>query len=223
MISESNLNLTISDSLESLQKRLHLISKTAKIGDWSHIFKTNLTSWSDYLYEFYELDKTFDCSSLLESTQFYQRLEKEKMRALLAQATLTQTQCSAEFMIVMNDGRIKWHTTTVYPVLDGHGDMTGLYGILQNISATKEAEENKKKENILYNHILDRLPTELVVLNKEGRYIYANDAAIKSKERRGIMLGSGPDQYSDLGNWIPAAESRRHEVINECMVQTGNL
>lgn len=217
MISESNLNLAVSDS-ESLQKRLHLIGKTAKTGDWSYTFKTNLTSWSDYLYEFYELDKTFDCSSLLESTHFYQGLEKEKMRALLAQATSIQTQCSAEFMIVMNDGRIKWHATTVYPVLDDHGDMAGLYGILQNITATKQTEENKKKENVLYNHILDRLPTELVVLNKEGRYIYANDAAIKSKEHRGIMLGNGHHQHSDLGNWIPAAESRRHEVINECMV-----
>ena len=82
----------------------------------------------------------------------------------------------------------------------------------------KQVAENKKKEHLLYNSILDRLPIELVVLNKEGQYIYANAAAIKSKERRGIVIGINPSGHSDLENWIPAIESRRNEVMKECTV-----
>ncbi len=218
MIPESNFNLTTFDSLESQQKRLCLLGKTAEIGDWCYILKTNSTVWSAYLYEFYELDKDFNCSTLLKNTHFYRASEKEKMLALIAHAKSAKTKCSEEFMIVMDDGRLKWHTTTIHPMLDEHENIIGLYGILQNISLKKRGEENKKKEHLLYHYILDKLPTELVVLNKEGRYIYANDAAVKSKERRGIMIGNHHAKHNDLGNWVPAAASRRNEVMKECMV-----
>lgn len=214
----SNFNLTTFDSLESQQKRLYLLGKTAEIGDWSYIFKTNSAAWSEYLYEFYELDKGFNCSALLENTHLYQGFEKEKMLALITRATSEKIKCSEEFMIVMKDDRIKWHTTTIHPMFDKHGNVIGLYGILQNTSQKKQLAENNKKEHLLYNYILDKLPAELVVLNKEGGYIYANDAAVKSKERRGIRIGSHHGKHNDLGNWIPAAASRRNEVMKECMV-----
>ena len=218
MISESNFSPDAFDSLESQKKRLCLLSKTAEIGDWSYIFKTGITIWSEYLYDFYELDKNHNCSTLLASTHFYQGSEKEKMLALIAHVTTERTERTEEFMIVMDDGRSKWHTTTIYPMLDEHGDMIGLYGILQNITAKKQVAENKKKEHLLFNYILDKLPIELVVMNKEGRNIYANEAAIKSKERRGIMIGANHSEHNDLGNWIPAVESSRNEVMKECMV-----
>ncbi len=218
MISGSNFDLTAFDSLESQKRRLFLLNKAAEIGDWSHTFKTDITILSEYLYDFYELDKNDNCSTLLESTYFYQGSEKERMLALIAQVTSERTERTEEFMIVMDDGRFKWHTTTIYPMLDEQGSLIGLYGILQNITKKKQVAENKKKVHLLYNYILDRLPLELVVLNKEGRYIYANDAAIKSKERRGIVIGINPSGDSNLENWIPAVESRRNEVIKECTV-----
>jgi PAS domain S-box-containing protein len=134
-----HFNLAAFDSLESQQKRLALLGKTAQIGEWSYVCATNFTVWSDYLYDFYEVDKHFECSDLLQNTHFYQGLEKEKMQALIAQVTATKTEHSDDFMIVMRDGRVKWHTTTIHPVLDARGNLTGLYGILQNITARKQS------------------------------------------------------------------------------------
>ena len=218
MMPESTFDLTAFDSHESQQKRLSLLSQTAQIGDWWYDLKSLNTTWSEYLYAFYELPNDFNCSALLENTELYKGLEKEKMLRFFEGVRSSQSQASEEFMIVMPDGRIKWHTTTLYPIFDQNRNLIALYGVLQNISFKKQSEHNKKKEHLLYNHILDRLPTELVVLNTEGHYIYANDAAIKSKERRGIRINNLPSAPSDLGNWIPAAESRRTEVLKECMV-----
>ncbi|MCH9638365.1 MAG: PAS domain-containing protein, partial [Betaproteobacteria bacterium] len=203
--------------MDSQRQRLRLISETAEVGDWQYILKTNTTLWSDYLYDFYELDKAFNCSELLEKTTLYQKSQKERMFNFIDQAISTKTQCHEEFMILMDDGRRKWQATTIYPVLDASGHVISLYGILQNISLKKQAEENNKKKHQFYNYILDRLPTELVVLDDKGRYIYANHAAIKSKERRGFVIGVNQDTYHKMGNWVPATESRRNEVMNECM------
>ena len=159
MTSDSNLNLTTFNSLDSHRQRLHLLCKTAEVGDWHYILKTNVTLWSEYLYDFYELDKAFDCSALLEKTTFYKESQKEKMLSFIDQAISTKTECCEEFMIVMDDGRCKWQATTIYPMLDESGDIIGLYGILQNISLKKQTEENNKKSiylTIIY--LKDYLP-----------------------------------------------------------------
>ncbi len=139
MNSISGFNLKSFDSFESRQKRLHLLSKAAEIGDWCHTFSTNFTVWSEYLYQFYEVGKDFECSHLLGDT-YYSESEKEKMRALIARVTIHKEEQSEEFLVNMPDGRVKWHTTTLYPMLDTAGDIIGLYGVLQNITARKENE-----------------------------------------------------------------------------------
>lgn len=152
MKSDSKFNLTTFDSLESHQKRLRLLSKTAEVGDWHYILKTDTTIWSEYIYDFYELDKAFDCSTLLEKTSLYSGLEKERMLGFIDHAIAAKTECTEEFMIAMKDGRHKWQATTIYPMLDDNEELIGLYGILQNITLKKEAEEDKKKEHLFYNY-----------------------------------------------------------------------
>lgn len=210
-------NFTNFNSLDSHQQRLRLLSKTAAVGDWHYILKTNITTWSEYLYDFYELDKTFDCSALLKKTRLYSALHKKRMLDFIDHAISSKAECTEEFMVVMNDGRLKWQATTIYPILEGDGEIIGLYGILQNISLRKQAEEDKKKAQLFYSYILDTLPTELVVLNKDGQYVFANHAAIKSKERRGVVIGIHHDAHGNNENWASAAGSQRNEMMKECM------
>ncbi|GJL76869.1 MAG: hypothetical protein NMNS02_29750 [Nitrosomonas sp.] len=218
MLFEANPDLSDFDSPESLKKRLHLLGKAAEIGDWSFTFATNTVVWSAYLYEFYELECDFDCATLLQRTDFYSTAEKEKMIALMAQVQSTKTECSEEFLIVMKDGRHKWHRTTIHPVLDAQGGLIGLYGMLQNISAKKQLETNKEKDGFPYKHILDRLPNALIVLNKEGHHIYANHAAIDRKKSRNAMTARHPGKRHDPESWIFAAESSSQEVIKRCVM-----
>lgn len=197
MISGSNFNLTAFDSLESQKKRLCLLSKTAEMGDWSHTFKTDITIWSEYLYDFYELDRNYSYSALLESTHFYQRPEKEKMLALIAHVTIEKTERTEEFMIVMDDGRPKWHTTTIYPMLDEQGDLIGLYGILQNITARKKSELELQRMAI----VAEKTNGIVMITDPEKRVIWINNSfekilGYKSEEVIGIDPGiflQGPE------------------------------
>jgi len=213
MLFEANPDLSDFDSPESQKKRLHLLGKTAEIGDWSFTFATNTAVWSAYLYEFYELECDFDCATLLQRTDFYSVAEKEKMIALMAQVQSTKAECADEFMIAMKDGRHKWHRTTIHPLLDAQDGVIGLYGILQNITSKKQLEADKQENGFPYKDILDRLPTELIVLSREGRHIYANHAAIDRKKRRETMAANLSRKQHDLEDWIPAAGSSNKGVI----------
>ena len=142
MISEENFNLTDFNSATTEHIRLQLLSRTAAMGDWLLCLQTNAVTWSTYLYEFYELGTGFDCATLFNATTLYQDSEKQKMLALIRQVATTNIQCSEVFKIVMKDGRIKWHSTTISPVTDKHGKVVGLYGVLQNITQKKQIEED---------------------------------------------------------------------------------
>ncbi len=197
MISRSNFTLPAFDSLESQRKRLRLLSKAAEIGDWSHTFKTDITIWSEYLYDFYELDKNYNCSTLLASTHFYRGSEKEKMLALIAHVTAEKTEQAAELMIVMDDGRPKWHTTTIYPMLDEQEDLIGLYGILQNITARKKSELELQRMAI----VAEKTNGIVMITDPEKRVIWINNSfekilGYKSEEVIGVDPGiflQGPE------------------------------
>lgn len=204
------------DTLISQRQRLSLLSKNGEIGEWSHSFSTNMVFWSDYLYDFYELDKNFECSTLLDTTPYYQDLEKEKMRRLIAQATASKTEQSEDFMIRMQDGRIKWHTTTIFPILDRHNRLIGLYGILKNITAQKIANDVTVVKQLPYRRILDELPTELAVFDHQGQYLYANRTAM---DCHGAADGLSAKQHNDLKNWIPVTELKHDSELNTCMLQ----
>lgn len=204
------------DLLISQQQRLSLLSKTEEIGEWSYSISTDMVFWSDYLYDFYELERDFECSTLLETTQYYQDAEKEKMRRLIAQAITTKKEQSESFMIQMKDGRIKWHTTTVFPILDRHHELIGLYGILKNITPKKTANAVADQKQLPYRHILDELPTELTIFNHQGHYLYANRAALKC---HGLTKNSPAKPCDTLESWISADESKRSSVLDACMRQ----
>ncbi|MCB1948551.1 PAS domain S-box protein [Nitrosomonas sp.] len=217
MLKKAHFNPSDFDSPASYKKRLHLLGKIAGIGDWSLTFATNSVIWSDYLYEFYELERNFDCSALFQNTGFYSDAEKSKMHALMERVQTTHTEYTETFKIVMRDGRIKWHTTTLYPELDAQGNLSGLYGILHNITAQKQLEQNNSKEHFLYKHVLDRLPAELIVFNQQGQHIYTNHAAINRRKTRSQLSDNHRKLHNDLESWIPAAAASGKDVIKECI------
>ena len=202
------------DSLISPQQRLSLLSKTGEIGEWFQSFTNNITLWSDYLYDFYELDKDFVCSTLMENTQYYQGLEKEKMHRLTAQVANTKTEGSEKFFIRMADGRVKWHTTTIFPILDKHQKLIGLYGILKNITPQQVADDVTEQKQLPYRHILNELPTELAVFDPQGNCLYINRTAMQSEKSTNDHAA---EQQNDLAYFIPADESQRDSVLHTCM------
>ncbi|MDR4518802.1 MAG: PAS domain-containing protein [Nitrosomonas sp.] len=197
MSSTLNINSSDFDSPEFLKVRLGILGKKAEIGEWFLNFSSNILTWSDSLYDFYELNRDFDCATLFDGVDFYSPSEKERMHAFIEHVVSTKAARSEEFVIVLKDGRSKWHTTTIHPVLDNNGEVIGLYGIVQNVSSAKL----NRKDRELYPRIFDQLPAALTVLNTEGEHVYKNQAAAAR----------------EINSPTRSAESRRSLAIKQCI------
>ncbi len=219
MNSELDTTLLSFDECEALKARMQLLGKIAAIGEWIHRFTDDEITWSDYLHDFYELNHQLSPSNLLCDTQLYQGDEAIKMQLLLERVTINKVTLSDEFKINMPDGRIKWHRTTIHPINNQQGKLLGLYGLLQNTTDRKQKEANNEKRYALFRHIFDRLPSELVVLNNAGQYLYANQSAIQSKLNCSTLADHQHselnDQLNELGNWV--MELKQGDVIEDCL------
>src|SRR5690606_32395040 len=65
---DSYFNLDDFNSLATRQARCQFLAKMAGIGDWYYSMENGLAFWSEYLYDFYEVNEAFDCSRLLDGT-----------------------------------------------------------------------------------------------------------------------------------------------------------
>jgi len=217
MLAHSHLFLPEFDSPQSLRTRIGILSKTAEIGEWFMHFAANTVTWSEYLYEFYELDKNSVCPSIPDDADFYTHSEKEKMHAQIKSVTETKSECTEEFMIVMPDGRLKWHATTLYPVLGPDGMTIGLYGIVQNITAKKE----QIREQRLYQRIFDQLPAGLFVMNPKGACVYVNQTGGTLK-KHAVAVSTDTavhkhDYPANTASEADVTESEKCARLKQCM------
>lgn len=186
--------------------RMTLLSQTAGIGEWTLDLTTHTQIWSEFLYQFYELERHFDCASLLDATDFYTDADKKKLSQLIARVVSTKTAGSAEFAITMPDGRSKWHATTVHPVFDRNNGVSGLYGLVRDITENKQTAEKQR----LYSQIFDKLPAALAVLDRTGSTVYVNQAALHTQTGQPVSTDRPSDTH---------AKPARAVAFQQCITQ----
>lgn len=73
------------------------------------------------------------------------------------------------------DGSVVWGLITATPVRTG-GTVTGSFGVVQDITASKHAEEALKTSEQHFRQVLDNAPIGMGLLDAEGRWVTVNQA-----------------------------------------------
>lgn len=74
-------------------------------------------------------------------------------------------------------------------------DDATIKGILQDITAQKAAQDEMERQRLFYEGTLNKMPVELVVLDKTQHYIFCNKTAIKNDELRAWLIGKTDLDY----------------------------
>jgi len=99
-----------------------------------------------------------------------------------------------EFEVRMRrrDGEYRWFMVRLEPLLDASGSVTQWYGINIDIEDLKRAQAKLRDDELELRRIVDAIPQTIVVLNPDGRAVYANRSTL---EYTGLTLDEvmGPD------------------------------
>ncbi len=173
------------DVLKHSERLLNESQRLAKIGNWNFDLLNNKVTWSDELYNIFDIDKKeFD-----ESHGLFMQLVDEKDRELVLSTNQhireTGKPFNIQYCVVTKSGEKRFIEEHGYAERDSQGKLIRLFGTAQDITERKKAED-------LYKTILDTTIDGFYLVDLEGNILDTNDAYCS-------MIGYSRDELLKMG------------------------
>lgn len=121
--------------------RHELAQEIADLGHWAVTLPDREVKWSDETYRIFGLDPVEDSGLNLEDAlEFYHPDDREVSKDRLEEAFQTGSEVQFEARIQRPDGELRHIKVLGVPRTDGAGDITELFGVVQDITDFKETQ-----------------------------------------------------------------------------------
>ena len=126
-----------------------------------------------------------------------------------------KTKRKVSFDIALNSSEIIkiWYKFIVYPVKDNEGLVNSVCINIENITYSKNIENEIIKTKEFYESILNKLPADIAVFDKKQNYLYINPIAIKDEKTRKWLIGKNDYDYFKLKGLDSSIADKRKEVF----------
>jgi PAS domain S-box-containing protein len=172
-------------SLKNSKTQLYYALKIAKIAHWEYDVETNMLTLNDYFYSLLRTNAEKQGGYSMLSSEYSKRfihpddrllVESENEKAI---ETADPNYCQQlEHRIIYGDGETGYLQTHMYVVKDEQGRTIKTIGLSEDITETKQIEENLHRERVLLRTLIDNIPDAIFAKDSEGRKIIANPADV---------------------------------------------
>jgi two-component system cell cycle sensor histidine kinase/response regulator CckA len=139
--------------------------------------------------------------------QFIPEEDRESVRNHYISLTPAKSTIAYEHKVIAPDGKIRWMRWTDRALFNDQGTLTEYQSIGYDITEHKHTEECLKKNQALFNSVIESLPFEFFALDKSGKYIVQNSVG---KKRWGPIVGKQPNDVAPdeeiLAVWLDQNE-----------------
>ncbi len=205
---------TTQERLDDSQKKLETAQDTAKIGFWSLDLKTMNLEWSKGLKTIFELAPGSPSPTFDEFRDFVYDEDKNFVDDNVQKQLKpfdTPEYCYV-YRIKTKQGNIKYLDHKGRQILNNQGDVTAIYGSVQDITERKVMEEALRKSEEKFQKIFQSSP-DLIILTTipEGLILTVNDnSEYLSGYKPEEMLGRTTDE---LNLWVDLSDKERYRVL----------
>ncbi len=116
-----------------------------------------------------------------------------------------------EYRVLHKDGNFLWFISHERQFVKNESPI--YIGTYREI--TKEIPGRNYIQQELYEKILDKIPTDIAVFDKDHRYIYLNSFAIRNDELRKFIIGKNDFEYAKHTGRNPLSAQKRREKFLE--------
>ncbi len=153
----------LEDTLRQLQKS----QKVAKLGIWELDLRSNNLSWTEEIFDIFELDKATFQPSYEAFLGVIHPEDRRKVADAYNNSLVTKEKYQITHRLLMPDGRVKWVEEQCDTEFDAEGSALRSIGTVYNITEQKLAEEKYRKEEAFRKKNEKRLEM-LLELNKQA-------------------------------------------------------
>lgn len=174
------------NNLNARELALQRTAELAKIGGWESDLVTGRRVWSNQLLKMLEVDPPIT-PTMEEAEKFYAPETLAESKRVFQQVLETCSPWDREFQMITAKGRRIWvRSEGIVEAKDGKA--VRMLGLVRDISAQKDAEEQLEAERTFAQDILNSMGQGLVVSSAGGQIEYVNPAYCQ-------LFGLTPEQY----------------------------
>ncbi len=214
--------LKVKEEEEAIRKNYEqtLLFALEKMGDnvWLHDYKKNITNFSHSKRAFIELEN----NHLSIAEQWWKAVHPDDVPILIEQDRKYRNKeidhHSSEYRIKDKFGDYKWILDRgIVTEKDENGFPLKILGTHTDITNIKETEAEFTKQRNFYESILNNIPTDIVVFDKDHRYLFVNPVGIKNPEIRKWIIGKNDQEYCQHRNKDPKIAATRSAVFQKVL------
>jgi diguanylate cyclase (GGDEF)-like protein/PAS domain S-box-containing protein len=165
----------LAESIVQLDEAQHL----ARLGSWKWVAQTGKLRCSEGLYRIFGLDRSSPIEDFFSLMSHVMPEDQPQLVQVRNQAIGRREPWEMEYRITRPDGRQSFIREKGKVILNPEGDLRGLLGYAQDISSAKQAETDLHRQQRLMALIVDALPINIYIKDKEGRYLLFNEESAR--------------------------------------------
>ena len=199
--------------------RLQQAQGIAHIGSWEHDLRSDNLMWSDEAHRIYGLDPENGINSFQTWLTFIHPEDMESVNAWIAKSVETLKSTAFNYRIVRRDGIIKHIYAQFEHEFSEDGKLIGRYGIMHDVTETKQAELALKQSEANLRLIMDTIPQSISVRNFDGEFVYVN-------KRLAGLYGATPEKLigQSIRSVIPRENNDEEFVTRDReIIRTGQV
>lgn len=159
---------------------------------------TNSQGNIDWVNKAYEKLSGYNLSEMkgMKPGLFVQGAETDKETvAYMRHQIMNSMPFACEVYNYNKSGKGYWIRIKGQPIFDKKGNVTNFFAIEEDITLEKEAESKLEKLRDFYEKILDNIPSDIAVFDKEHHYLYVNPMGIRDTKLRKWIIGKKDEDY----------------------------
>ena len=168
-------NARLFHSAQSAAERLHLALDAADLGDWRWDVATDEVTLSERAAEIFGVAPR----QRITWTALQERLhpvDRDRARAEVERVIAERLSYAIEYRVERDGGDVIWVGALGRGVYDDAGQVTGMYGVVQDVSERKRLEQSLRDSEARFRSLMEQAPFSIQVFDADGRTLRVNRA-----------------------------------------------
>lgn len=163
----------IREALQQSETKLKEAQRVAHVGHWERNIENGLITWSDEIYRMVGLSRE-DQEPLTEWQHLLHPDDRDRVAKVIKEAQAAFQRYDVEYRIVRPDGSVRWLHSHADITRDEEGRARRAFGITQDITDRKRAEEALRRSEDRIRLIIDTIPVMAWSVRPDGVVDFLN-------------------------------------------------
>jgi PAS domain S-box-containing protein len=203
-----------------LKKNESLLRKSQEIsnaGSWEYDFETRQFLWTENLYRIRGLDPQLHELSVETMLDIVHPQDRAAVYQTIRQAMQESSPFNITYRVMLPDHEVRFQNDVGEVLTDKDGKPLKLIAVVHDITVQQKAEEELLRQKKFTDDVLNNLPADIAVFDKDHRYLFVNKRGIKNEELRKWIIGKDDFEYASYRGQNPQLAESRHRYFVEAV------